>query len=197
MAPIPAGGYKNQETSQQSRSCQDLEMAVWKGRLWSFWKAIRGAGRWLKWPIWDLGNPAQFWHAEEALEQMPANLNIAEHSLDTKGVQVTERRTVSEEELESWKGQLRREITELRGELQTQSIDHSKTLEDWMTLFRDNPGTLASKLQSLPGEVVHWNLARSASSPPLSWRTACGWSFYGSNFTFVEPEADLTCHAMR
>eukprot|EP00435_Cladocopium_sp_Y103_P056771 s1426_g19.t1 len=132
-------------------------------------------------------------YAEEALEQMPANLSVATPMMDSKGVPSLEKKWVDEEDLKKWKAQLRKEIEELKGNLEAQGEENEKTLEKWTALYKDAPGTLPQKIMSLPGKVVHWNLAKSAASPPLTWRTMCGWSYYGSNFTFVGADTDLTC----
>ena len=41
---------------------------------------------------------------------------------------------------------------------------------------------MPKKVQSLPSRVVHLNIARSAMSPPLAWKSACGWNYYGGGF---------------
>eukprot|EP00435_Cladocopium_sp_Y103_P029770 s454_g7.t1 len=131
-------------------------------------------------------------YAEEALEQLPANLNVSSPVLDTKGGATLEKRWVDEKELEAWKTQLRKEIEELKGNVNAKNDEREKVLEKWVNFYRDNPGTLPRKILSLPGKVIHWNLAKSAASPPLTWRTACGWSYYGSNFTYADAEAEIT-----
>eukprot|EP00435_Cladocopium_sp_Y103_P026763 s1801_g6.t1 len=132
-------------------------------------------------------------YAEEALEQLPANLNVSSPVMDSKGGATLEKRWVDEKELEAWKSQLRKEIEELKGNVNAKNDEREKVLEKWVNFYRDNPGTLPRKILSLPSKVIHWNLAKSAASPPLTWRTACGWSYYGSNFTYADAEAEITC----
>eukprot|EP00435_Cladocopium_sp_Y103_P003205 s166_g1.t1 len=132
-------------------------------------------------------------YAEEALEQMPANLHAPCTTLDQKGLQVTEQKFISEDELRNWKNLLQREIKELKAEVQEKHKENDAQFDNWAKIYKENPGSLPRKLQSLPSKVIHWNLARSTASPPITWRTACGWSYYGSNFTFTEPDVELTC----
>eukprot|EP00435_Cladocopium_sp_Y103_P074181 s120_g47.t1 len=131
-------------------------------------------------------------YAEEALEQLPANLHAPCPTLDQKGLQVTEQKFISEEELRNWKNLLQKEIKELKAEVQEKHRENDAQFDNWAKIYKENPGTLPRKLQSLPSKVIHWNLARSTASPPITWRTACGWSYYGSNFTFTDPDVELS-----
>ena len=132
-------------------------------------------------------------YAEEALEQLPANLNIMGPTLDHKGSQVLIDRPISEEELAEWKAQLRKEMDALKEDVERKDVETEENINYWVNFYKENPGTLPQKVQSLPGKTVHMNLARSAASPPISWRTACGWSFYGSKFVFADPGQEITC----
>ena len=132
-------------------------------------------------------------YAEEALEDMPANLHVACPSLDNKGNQIIESKMLSEEEVENWKTQLRVEMEELKADVQKKGVECSSKVDTWAKFYKENPGTLPKKIQNTSGKVVHANLTRSTSSPPITWRTACGWAYYGSQFVFVEPEAEVTC----
>lgn len=132
-------------------------------------------------------------YAEEALEQMPANLQIPCPTLDNKGNQTVENKLLSEEEISSWKSQLRKEMDERKGTLDKKGKENEEQIDAWAKFYKENPGTLPRKLQSITGKVTHWNLARSTSSPPVTWQTACGWAYYGSQFSFVEPEVEVTC----
>ena len=132
-------------------------------------------------------------YAEEALEQMPANMHILCPTLDSKGNQTLENKLLSEEEISSWKAQLRKEMDELKGTMDKKGKENEEQINNWAKFYKENPGTLPRKLQSISGKVTHLNLARSTSSPPVTWRTACGWAYYGSHFCFVEPETTITC----
>eukprot|EP00435_Cladocopium_sp_Y103_P064633 s1151_g26.t1 len=129
-------------------------------------------------------------YAEEALEQLAANLKLADCNINKEGLQVTETRGVSEDELKLWKAQLRREMGELKSVLDKKDEERDKEFDQWVRFYKGNPGSLPKKVQSLPSKVVHWNLAHSAMSPPLTWKSACGWCFYASNFVFAEPEVE-------
>ena len=104
---------------------------------------------------------------------------------------------LSEEDLSCWKGELEKEIALLKGDIQKKGKDFEEKIESWAKLYKENPGMLPKKVQSITGKVAHYNLARSTASPPITWRTACGWSYYGSQFTFVEPEENVTCQKCR
>lgn len=132
-------------------------------------------------------------YAEEALEQMPANLNLPNTSIGDSGVVETKMKAVSEEELDRWKTQLREEMKQLREEVDKKEADQEVTFDYWVNFYKENPGTLPKKVQSINSKVVHINLSKSAASPPLTWKTACGWGYYGSNFVFQEAEAEVTC----
>ena len=63
----------------------------------------------------------------------------------------------------------------------------------WTELAKEAQGKLPARVQSIRQQVVHKNLAISVASPPMGWRTACGWAFYGNNFVFVENDCEVTC----
>jgi hypothetical protein len=64
-------------------------------------------------------------------------------------------------------------------------------------LYKENPGSMSKKIQSLSSKVIHLNLSRSAASPPLTWRTACRWNYDGSDFVFTDPETEVSCQKCR
>ena len=84
-------------------------------------------------------------------------------------------------------------MDELKAKSSAEAKDLESSFDKWVKFYKENPGSLPKGVQSLPGKVVHMNLSRSAMSPPLSWRSACGWNFYGSNFIFVGPEVTISC----
>lgn len=132
-------------------------------------------------------------YAEEALEQMPANLHLPNTTVGDTGVIETKLHQVSEEELKLWKKQLREEIKLLREDMDKKEADQEVMLDYWAKFYKENPGTLPKKVQSSTSKVIHINLSKSAASPPLTWKTACGWGYYGSNFVFQDAEAVVTC----
>ena len=132
-------------------------------------------------------------YAEEALERLPANMSTWVNSLNNAGAQVVEEKRLNLEELEGWKNNLRKEINEFKKAALSKDKEKVEALETWIKLCKDNPTSLPSRVQSWPSKVIHWNLAKAAASPPVSWRTACGWAFYGSNFVFTGAEVEVTC----
>lgn len=129
-------------------------------------------------------------YAEEALEQVPANLPKPKASED-RGAQVPV--PFGQEEAKAWQDKLKKEITSIKQDLVEQGKSQSTLQKFWEDLCKEGLNVLPSKVQSLPGKVVHTNLARVASSPPVTWKTSCGRSYYGSNFVFVNQEVEVTC----
>ena len=113
--------------------------------------------------------------------------------MGVSGTTETSMRQVSPEELERWKEQFKEEVNAMKERLEKNEGEHDELFHYWVNFYKENPGTLPSKVQSVTGKVVHINLTKSAASPPLSWRTACGWSYYGSNFIFQNSEAVVNC----
>ena len=106
---------------------------------------------------------------------------------------MTEEKNLGLEELDKWKANLKKEIADFKKAISAKDKERAETIENWAKLYQENPTCLPSRVQSLPSKVIHWNLAKAAASPPLSWRSACGWAFYGSNFVFVNGDAEITC----
>ena len=75
--------------------------------------------------------------------------------------------------------------------------NQSEQMEYRTKLYKENPGSMSKKIQSLSSKVIHLNLSRSAASPPLTWRTACRWNYDGSDFVFTDPETEVSCQKCR
>ena len=132
-------------------------------------------------------------YAEEALEQLPANLKIENPTVKENGELTKQPKSLSTEELEGWKHQLKLELASLKASVKERKEEEDKFQSFWNSVMKENQTALPKKVQSISGKVIHWNLTGPSTSPPVAWKTACGWYFYGSNFTFVDQATELTC----
>ena len=131
-------------------------------------------------------------YAEEALASMPANL--VQHGGQVGHPGMAESTSVVDpSRLEEWKEALLEEVNLLKVKVKDVTEEDKEKKELWRKLARETQGKLPPKVQSRRQQVVHFNLARSVASPPIGWRTACGWHFYGNNFVFVENICEVTC----
>ena len=131
-------------------------------------------------------------YAEEALASMPANL--VQHGVQAGQLGNAESAKVVETtRLEEWKEALMEEVNLLKVKVKDATKEDKEKKELWKKLSKETQGRLPQKVQSRRQQVVHLNLARSVASPPIGWRTACGWHFYGNNFVFVENDCEVTC----
>ena len=131
-------------------------------------------------------------YAEEALASMPANL--VQHGVQAGQLGNAESAKVMETtRLEEWKEALMEEVNLLKVKVKDATKEDKEKKELWKKLSKETQGRLPQKVQSRRQQVVHLNLARSVASPPIGWRTACGWHFYGNNFVFVENDCEVTC----
>ena len=131
-------------------------------------------------------------YAEEALASMPANLVHHGGQVGHPGM-VENASVVDPSRLEEWKESLLEEVNLLKVKVKDVTEEDKEKKELWRKLARETQGKLPLKVQSRRQQVVHVNLARSVASPPIGWRTACGWHFYGNNFVFVENICEVTC----
>lgn len=132
-------------------------------------------------------------YAEEALASMPAN-RAQEIPAQENNVGAALMNTVDTSRLEEeWKEALQEEIKAMKADMDGSKEEWQKKEKAWAELSKEVHGKLPAKVQSIRQQVVHKNLALSVASPPLGWRTACGWSFYGNNFVFVGNECEVTC----
>ena len=183
-----------------------------KARLVASWKAVfqqpvpghsarrTGALEYIR-AGWSVGQVAHLgrWksgvilqYAEEALASMPAN--VVQHGGQVGHHEAMEgASTLEVARLKEWKEALTEEVNLLKVKVKDASEENKEKRELWKKLAREAQGRLPLKVQSCRQQVVHLNLARSVASPPIGWRTACGWSFYGNNFVFVDNEAEVTC----
>ena len=131
-------------------------------------------------------------YAEEAMEDMPANLYREPE--EKKNGQVEEGINQAEfEEYKGWTSTLKEEVAVLKKKMTNQGKELEKATEMWQTFEQQQEGTLPNKVLSIRTKVVHLNMAKVAASPAASWRTYCGWHFYGNNFVFEKEIATVTC----
>ena len=53
----------------------------------------------------------------------------------------------------------------------------------------DNEGRLPPFVQTLGSKVVHINWDMTSCTPPLAWRTLCGWHYHKSDYVFTTKAA--------
>lgn len=125
-------------------------------------------------------------YAEEALELVAVNAGI-EHRRDKPVVDAD-----TGEVTEDWKTVLKEELKLFKSKV-SQEVKASKDMVIfWKDLFDKNVGNLPPQVLSGNSKVVHNNVQCPTTAPPLTWRTACGWRYYGSNFSFLNAET-VTC----
>ena len=126
-------------------------------------------------------------YAAEALESLPVNSNQA-FLADLYG-------TKGDAQGKWTPDQIHRRVDEIReylmGELALawQHQDRALKAMDFeieaMKARADaNGGRLPPYVQALGSRVIHDNWDMSSCSPPLAWRTKCGWQYNKSDFIF-------------
>ena len=126
-------------------------------------------------------------YAREALETMPANKPLPNRTSSTapstKEVEelIKENKEILADQVKAYKENLAKVKAEIE--------DRMKALDEQCKV---EGGNLPRLVQSLAGKVVHENVALIASSPPVTWRTKCGWFYGRSNFHFVNA-MEVTC----
>lgn len=128
-------------------------------------------------------------YATEALESMPANLQG--HEVYTNRGEVRENHAA--EDFKEWKDTLKRELDNFKKSVKEDSKLLKEAANFWENLYNTSGGNLPPKLQSLNSKVTHFNQPTPSASPPVTWRTMCGWHYYGSHFTFVQGEMVVNC----
>ena len=131
-------------------------------------------------------------YAEEALASMPANRGqeVTEQEGITKAAVVN---AVDPGRFDEWKAALEEEMKAMKDAMEGSREEWEERERSWTELAKEAQGKLPARVQSIRQQVVHKNLAISVASPPMGWRTACGWAFYGNNFVFVENDCEVTC----
>ena len=131
-------------------------------------------------------------YAEEAMEDMPANLY--KENEEKKDLKLEEGIDPAEfEDYKGWTTKLKEEVAVLKKKMTNQGREIEKAAEMWQSLEQQQEGTLPSKVLSIRTKVVHLNMAKVAASPTAAWRTHCGWYFYGNNFIFEKEVAAVNC----
>lgn len=120
---------------------------------------------------------------------MPANLQG--HEVYTNRGEVRENHAA--EDFKEWKDTLKRELDNFKKSVKEDSKLLKEAANFWENLYNTSGGNLPPKLQSLNSKVTHFNQPTPSASPPVTWRTMCGWHYYGSHFTFVQGEMVVNC----
>ena len=128
-------------------------------------------------------------YAAEALESMPANLNNEGTNPDDQ----REGTELGSQRLEEWKDTLTREFDNFKKSVKEDQKLLKEAANFWENLYNSSGGNLPTKLQSLNSKVVHLNQPTPTSSPPVTWRSVCGWHYYGSHFSFVQGDLEVNC----
>ena len=127
-------------------------------------------------------------YAREALETMPANKPLPNRTSaaapSTK--EVEELVKENQEALVSQVKAYKKDVLRVKEEIENRMKELSEQC-------KSEGGNLPKLVQSLSGKVVHENVALIASSPPITWRTKCGWFYGRSNFHFVNAMVEVTC----
>ena len=121
-------------------------------------------------------------YAEEALEQLPANMSTWVNSLNSAGVQWSRRNALI------WKNWKDGKPTFARRQGQDGGIgDMDQAVQGQSYILAvEGPEFAVEGHPPEPGQ--------SCCIPTcVLERSACGWAFYGSNFVCVSAEAEVTC----
>ena len=131
-------------------------------------------------------------YAEEALETMPANKM---NPVGERVKEIVEDNSMQTEfeEYKVWTTSLREEVNLLKKKMTSQGEELEKAAELWQNLESQHESAVPCKVLSLRTKTVHYNMAKVAASPTASWRTQCGWYFYGNNFMFEKENVKVNC----
>lgn len=125
-------------------------------------------------------------YAEEALALVAVNVGV-DYQRDKPVVD-----TETGETSEDWKSVLKKELKNFKSKV-SQEVKASKDMVIfWKDLFEKNAGNLPPMVLSSSSKTVHFNVQCPFSSPPITWKTACGWRYYGSSFNFSNVDK-VTC----
>ena len=133
-------------------------------------------------------------YAEEALETMPANLggpNVAR--FESRKEDKTNPSEIDVVEYTTWKEMVNKELKAIKRDNENQSTELAETMEFWKHIAKTQEGKLPSKVACRSTGVIHHNAAKVAASPPFTWRSLCGWAYYGGNFMFESETTTPTC----
>ena len=123
-------------------------------------------------------------YAKEALEDTPANLKLFE-----KTHKMVRKNTNGENEMGQDYLTLHKKLAEDVDVLKNKMEGAGKEVQDLASQFEKlqmaEGGLLPNLVQSRASKTIHINIALVATSPPMSWRTKCGWHFASSQYVFV------------
>ena len=123
-------------------------------------------------------------YAKEALEDTPANLKLFEKTLKTVHKNTTGGNDTGTDYAVMHK-RLAEDVDKLKGKMEGADKDVRNLASQFEKLQMTEGGLLPSLVQSRASKTIHINIALVATSPPVSWRTRCGWHFASSQYVFV------------
>ena len=92
-----------------------------------------------------------------------------------------------------WGEVLKLELAQFKKNVAKDMKEAKDNVVFWKELYDKKVGSLPATVISTSSRVTHRTVTASTWSPPVTWRTVCGWRFYGSNFSFLEGENVPTC----
>ena len=131
-------------------------------------------------------------YAQEALQCRPVNeAPILEKAIanappprDESGeiiAEVKDQYVKLQVEVEEFKRDSRKAIRSLSSEVEDLAKNYG------------SPAETPPYVQSMASKVIHQNLTPVTCTPPILWRTRCGWQFKDGNFCFVASSLQVTC----
>ena len=127
-------------------------------------------------------------YAKEALEMTPANKPLTPSSWTVGPSNADLAQLVAKND-----AAVRKQVDFFQQNMELMKADLEAKMKELEKECIVDGGNLPSLVQSLGGKVVHLNVSMVASSPPVTWRTKCGWFYGKSNFCFVQGGLEVTC----
>ena len=84
------------------------------------------------------------------------------------------------------------EVEEFKRDSRKAILSLSSEVEDLAKNY-GSPAETPPYVQSMASKVIHQNLTPVTCTPPILWRTRCGWQFKDGNFCFVASSLQVTC----
>ena len=142
----------------------------------------------LKWGTWEMEICDVLNYAKEALEMTPANKPLTPSSWTVGPSNADLAQLVAKND-----AAVRKQVDFFQQNMELMKADLEAKMKELEKECIVDGGNLPSLVQSLGGKVVHLNVSMVASSPPVTWRTKCGWFYGKSNFCFVQGGLEVTC----
>ena len=78
-------------------------------------------------------------YANEALQHLPANLNLPGMLMGKGGIPEPKVLTVTEEELKTWKAQPKAKLEDFKTEIEKKDVNPEELFEYWVKFYKENP----------------------------------------------------------